>query len=168
MIANATRFGRRIALVVGLAIAGLSFAAGIAAADDPFSPVVPDPGLLGSVAPNSFVPTLPDPSQITNANPLYAPQPLVAPQGIAAPEGIGTPSNSVNLLSGTGQQLMPLLTDATKFLNFSQDPSGYVGALQNLLNDGGNLLGVPSAGSFMPQMPMGTTDPSALVPSPGF
>jgi len=77
-----------------------------------------------------------------------------------------TTTNSLGVLSNAAQ-VMPLLTDAGSFLSAGQDPGAYVGDLQNLLNDGGNLLGVPSAGSYIPQMPLNAANPIAAPPDSG-
>jgi hypothetical protein len=90
-----------------------------------------------------FVPTLPDP-------------------GIVNP----TPTNSLGVLSNAAQ-VMPVLTDAGSFLSAGQDPAAYVGDLQNLLNDGGNLLALPAAGSYIPQMPLNASNPTAAPPDSG-
>ena len=125
MIANAKRLARRMAVVIGLAAAGMGVACGIAAAapapaDDPFIPAFPG-------------------------------------AGIGAPGGLGMLSDAA--------QMMPMLTDAGSMLNAGQDPNAYMGGLQNLLNDGGNMVGVPSAGSYIPQIPVAGTDPNAPDPN---
>ena len=96
------------------------------------------------------------------AAPVSAAEPAKPDPAVIDP----TTTNSLGVLSNAAQ-VMPLLTDAGSFLSAGQDPGAYVGDLQNLLNDGGNLLGVPSAGSYIPQMPLNAANPIAAPPDSG-
>jgi hypothetical protein len=116
----------RGAISAGLALAGLGFASGLAAA----SPSQPMP------ADNPFLPVLPGP---------------VAP----------TAPDTGTLLTNSGSML-PLLGDAGSFLNAGQDPGAFVTDTQNLLNDAGNMIGIPNTGSYLTPAP----DPNAPAPDP--
>jgi hypothetical protein len=72
-----------------------------------------------------------------------------------------TAPDTGTLLTNAGS-LLPLLGDADSFLSAGGDPGTLVTDSQNLLNDAGNLIGIPDTGSYLNPAP----DPNAQAPDP--
>jgi hypothetical protein len=80
-----------------------------------------------------------------------------------------TAPDTGTLLTNAGSML-PLLGDAGSFLSAGADPGTLVTDTQNLLNDAGNLIGIPDTGSYLNPAPDANApapDPNAPLPYTG-